>query len=86
MDREEVPDMVWDPHGYLWFVTNQWRLGKIDLENETIAFRKLQTPFTGEVDWSARIGLDGTRLWISHREGIEIHLPRSELPSLLVMT
>ena len=71
-DQELPPDMVWDREGNLWFVTNQWRLGKMDLENDRIEFRDFQSEFNGITDWTVRMGVDDTRLWISHRDGIEL--------------
>ena len=71
-DQEIIMDIVWDNVGHLWFVTNQWRLGKIDFERDTIEFKSFQTPFNGIADWTTRIGFDNTRLWVSHRDGLEL--------------
>lgn len=71
-NQEYIHNMVWDQKENLWFVTNQWRLGKIDTDRGTTEFIPFQTPFNGVPDRSTRIGFDRTRLWISHRDGIEL--------------
>lgn len=71
-EREYLRDMVWDNQGNLWFVTNRWRLGKIDLSEDTVDFWSFEKPFSGIDDFSVRIGFDASRLWISHRDGIEL--------------
>ncbi|WP_305882152.1 ligand-binding sensor domain-containing protein, partial [Robiginitalea marina] len=79
-DQEVLTDMVWDKEGSLWFVTNQWRLGKIDLTEDTIDFKSFQSPFNGILDWTTRIGYDNARLWISHRDGLELYdIPSGKL-------
>jgi len=69
---EYFRDIVWDHQGNLWFVTNQWRLGRFDPEREVIEIRPFQAPFNGVPDWSTAIGFDQAFLWISHREGLEL--------------
>ncbi|MBC2839780.1 sensor histidine kinase [Robiginitalea sp. SC105] len=72
-ENQEFPsDIVWDDHGNIWFVTNQWRLGKIDPAQETVEFLSFPSSFNGVVDWTTRIGFDQNYLWISHRDGVEL--------------
>ena len=72
LESEEIPDMLWDGNGNLWFVTTQWRLAKMDLENNTVDFRSFQSSFNGIRDWTVRMGLDDSGIWISHRDGLEL--------------
>ena len=73
LEQEILMDMVWDNDGNIWFVTNQWRLGKMDLSGNTIDFKSFESPFNGIIDWTARIGYDNSRIWISHRDGLELY-------------
>jgi len=72
LEYEGVRDMVWDNQEHLWIVTNRWRLGKIDFDADTIDFWNFEKPFDGVEDGSVRIGFDKNRLWVSHKEGIEL--------------
>ena len=72
VENEGVRDMVWDDQGYLWIVTNRWRLGKVDLKADTIEFWNFEQPFNGFEDGSVRLDFDNTYLWINHRDGIEL--------------
>ena len=79
LEGERVPDIVWGKDGSLWFVTNKWRLGKVNVASGSIEFRDFQSDFNGIMDWTVRIGFDDNRLWISHREGIELFdLPKEQ--------
>jgi signal transduction histidine kinase/ligand-binding sensor domain-containing protein len=64
--------MVWDNRGNIWIVTNRWRLGRIDLSADTIEFWPFKAPFDGIDDESVQLGFDNRRLWISHRDGVEL--------------
>ncbi len=72
LEGEGLHNMVWDDEGNIWIVTNRWRLGRIDLSADTIEFWSFEKPFNGIDDGSVQIGFDNKRLWISHRDGIEI--------------
>ncbi|MGB5317263.1 MAG: two-component regulator propeller domain-containing protein, partial [Robiginitalea sp.] len=71
LKQELVQDMVWDREGNLWFVTTQGRLGKMDPKENTIDFRSFQS-HNGTMDWTVRMGLDDTMIWISHQDGLEL--------------
>ena len=72
LEGELVRNMVWDGEGALWFVTTHWRLGRMDLADQSINFRSFKSPFNGIMDWTVGIGIDETGIWISHRDGLEL--------------